>query len=82
MRFPRWRYLAVALFVVFILTLVALNFDALLAIQHWIMKAAALVAAVLALLKYVQEQLRVITDDFVHTMDERDVERSFWERVL
>lgn len=77
MNFPRWRWLAVALFVAFVYMLVLLNFDALLAIQHWVVKVVALIAAILGLLKYVQEQLRIITTDF-----QRDVEQpSFWGRV-
>ena len=82
MKFPRWRWLAVAFLVVFIYQLTALNFDALLAIQHWAVKVAALIAAILALFKYVQEAWRIMTDDFVHTMGRDVSERGLWKRIL
>ena len=77
MSFPRWRWLLLALFVVFIYVLTMLNFDALLALQHWLVKAATVVTALLALFKYVQEQFRIITEDF-----SREVEQpSLWQRI-
>lgn len=81
MKFPRWRYILLGFVLVVIVLFAVLNFDALLTLHHWAVKAITAIAAILALLKYAQEEFSGIADDFVHTMNRDGKRDSIWKRV-